>query len=62
MIFISLMRLCLFTFLADELASFAMRKAEILANKYGKLNYHIGGKINNHLIFVHEKIVELKCM
>merc|ERR1712062_209585 len=27
---------------ADELASFAMRKAEILANKYGKLNYHIG--------------------
>lgn len=44
------MRLCLFPFVADELASFAMRKAEILANKYGKLNYHIGGKLNNYLI------------
>lgn len=44
------MRLYLFTILADELASFAIRKAEILANKYGKLNYHIGGKLNNLLI------------
>ena len=50
MILISLMKLYSFTFLADELASFAIRKAEILANKYGKLNYHIGGKLNNYII------------
>ena len=30
---------------AQELANIALKRADMLAQKYGKLNYHIGGKL-----------------
>ena len=33
-------------FPAQELANIALKRADMLAQKYGKLNYHIGGKFD----------------
>ena len=38
-------------FSAQELANIALKRADMLAQKYGKLNYHIGGKFNLYFLF-----------
>ena len=39
------MKYIFYFFPAQELANIALKRADILAQKYGKLNYHIGGKL-----------------
>ena len=38
-------------FSAQELANIALKRADMLAQKYGKLNYHIGGKLICSFLF-----------
>ena len=47
-------------FIAEELAELALKKADILAQKYGKLNYHMGSKCKRLTIIYCKQLIIVK--